>query len=624
MGSCTNTGDTGRPGDSRPQLSGSVKAGLVVVVVAVVALAGFNTLTRLRHFSPDSYFYLQMAENAASGRGLSHTTHDIATVEHLDSVDEPLPTTIWTPLYPILIAALHKFGLDLTDAALLVSWAGFAATILVMFFLVRRTHGEPLAFLSAAYLTLNGSLAYVTGYAWSETTGIAFTALTFYLVALLRDGTTRPRTVAVLAGAAAGLAFATKYALLPIMGLAALALLEKSDLKRTARTLFFYGLGFLVIAAPVFARNWLVDGSPLGPGRPPSDRGLVHNLFDLGGAFTLAVVPPHFISPAIQATVCWALILVLLVSLAFGRARRRMGAALRTCLMPAFWQGNCRLLTLWGAGYLLFLAVYRTFVWVDPLGPRLASPGVVAIVVPALAFATCALRLRTRGAIAAAWVMLVLSAAAGARLALAPPVDDLERYLRQSERNRWLAEHTRAGDLIIGDHLEAFPRFVPGRTIVNFLEWPGMDPPLDYDRLMRVVARHGASYERVLFAPLKSRLEPEALAAIRGPLLADIEAGRWEQHPALRLQAELSDGYVFTVAVPGKDASEDVATLPPPALPGGADVDESSSAPLEGAAEQGAQERQGLHVQAEEARQGMGPLQTAPEPADGVRIPEAP
>jgi len=188
---------------------------LVLAIAAYLGLFGFNSLTRLRQFSPDSMNYVDVARSIVNGRGITQSTLGYNQYHFVVEGEIPTPFVTQPPVYPLLIALTSRFAIPYPDAALLVSTIFYGLVLLATFLMMRAWYDEQAALLTVACLLFYYPLLRVSSFAWSEPVGIAFCFAAFWLLAHTRQASVRQGQLVFLAGLVMGLAFSTRYAFLP-------------------------------------------------------------------------------------------------------------------------------------------------------------------------------------------------------------------------------------------------------------------------------------------------------------------------------------------------------------------------------------------------------------------------
>jgi 4-amino-4-deoxy-L-arabinose transferase-like glycosyltransferase len=526
-------------------------------------LLGYDSVTRLRYFSPDSKYYVEAARYIVNGEGISYSTADWKQALAYERVDVPRPMTIWMPLYPILIATGMKLGLPGADAALLLSLFSGAMIVWLIYLLARRVHDENLAVLAAGYVAASGVMFHIGVRAWSETTGIAFLGLAFLLTVLDRREGARKYWIPIAAGAAACGAFYARYALLPMAGFVALMFIEGRDWRATLRNWVLFTATYVLLALPALVRNYLVTGIVLGATRDPSNKGLLVNIGTIYASYVTSLLPSFMIPPLVQWVLATLFILTLLVMLAFPAKRARFMA----CVRRGFVSGQAHVFTVWALGYIVYIVLYRTKTHFDPLDARIGSPGFIPLAVPVLAFLTCRFSLgpRVQRRLSATLISLAIVMAIGI-MAFNPHIDDRQKVTSASEVKSWILNETTPRDLVIGDDLTDITFVDPERTVALLYLTDSEPDQISAEQFFEVVKRQCGQYERVFLTLSNFRLRPmyprskneeEARASFhrralrtRGVFLTDLIEGRLERYPGIHFIKEVKDGYLFRVDCP--------------------------------------------------------------------------
>lgn len=424
---------------------------------------------------------------------------------------------------------------------------------MVVYALARRAYNEPLAFLAVAYLAVSGFFFKIATTAWSETTGIAFLALAFYLVALDRSTRARQLWIPIAAGVAACLALYARYALLPMAGVAGLLLIERKDARATLRNWALFGGAYLMVALPLLLRNAHLSDTVLGPHRPASDVGLLSNLARLYLSTATSVLAPFQLRSVARWLLPaeWLLVTLAVLSVLVGLFFRRFRARVRGGLHPSFLGGKRYVFTAWALGYLAYIVVYRSYTHFDPLDARLLAPGLVPLAVPVTAFLAGFFRLSETGLRRWTAGFLVLGLAMAGAIAFALPVTDYSKWVARSERMSWVYHETTARDLVIGDGLMDVTALDPARTVLLFDITSVPSLQLRADTLFAVVRKHCGDYDRT-FLVLSKHRPRGGWKATRGQFLADLMEGRLDAYPGVTLVREMGDGYVFRIACPAE------------------------------------------------------------------------
>ncbi len=511
---------------------------LLLAVLCYLILFGFNSLTRLRRFSPDSMNYVDVARNIATGRGVVQSTLGFNQPHWDSSRVMPTPLTSQPPLYPLSIALLGFAGLSWADAALLAPVLSYGAILALTYLLVQELFDPGAALIATAGLLLYAPLRLVSSCAWSEAPAMAWAWLGFWLLARTRHTLRQRYAWPALAGLVTGLAFATRYAFLPLFGLGIVLLIEPQDRRWTARNLALYTAAFALPALWVIGRSLYFDGALLGPARNPSLRGFGLNWSDM----TDALFKMYLENVERESQGLWFRLSLLGMGLILA-AQRRLGKTLE----KVFLGGKAYLLTGWALSYLALLLYQRTQTHFDRLGPRLIVPAGVTIVLLWSALLVKTLRLEAKYLIYGA--LLLAALAIRDQVALwqeRSPRSEADAIAR-SERLSWVAQHTTLRDLIVGDDTIDLPFYFGYEASISFSPYPYTDYP-DYRLLMDYLEPRCAAHPN-MFLVLRNRCDRESCWRRRyGDFIADLTAGRTAAYPGVILHRRLSDGIVFRLA----------------------------------------------------------------------------
>lgn len=232
---------------SHTSLPGSLRPRILIVCVTAL-LGGALTLASTPHgigLSPDSTAYVAGARNLLAGHGFVR----------MSARDEPVPITLYPPLYSVALAFPGLFGVDALDAARLVNALLFAATgaLIGLALLAGRPDRLALAIAGEALFLISPDMLTLHAMAWSEP---LFLTLTIIVLLALEE----PRTTAglgrwILLSILVAIALLARYAALALLATAAIRLLlaaGRPPAQRVRRALLL-----LAIAGPPLALWWL-------------------------------------------------------------------------------------------------------------------------------------------------------------------------------------------------------------------------------------------------------------------------------------------------------------------------------------------------------------------------------
>ncbi|MEX2015407.1 MAG: glycosyltransferase family 39 protein, partial [Candidatus Hydrogenedentales bacterium] len=431
--------------------NGSTRAWCALFALAAAVLVGlvlYNTLRLEGSYTPDSLFYIDAARNLNAGRGLSSS---MAELDRLMAADQALPVsfTLWAPMYPLAIAGVALTGIPPTAAAFVVAVVAYGGVLFAAFLLAQRMAGPVAGALAVGLLAHLPPLLMCGQTAWSETLGLTFLLLSLWLLARPRsdDGqNVRQLLEPNLAGVLAGLAFATRYALGPIVVLGPAVYLAQRG-RSGWRQAAAFGAGGAVAVLPVALRNFTRSGIPAGGGATASEV----TFADIAWRALAAMRESYWQDSFLFRAIVVAMIIAVGASVVWQRIRPKNPLE----ATKSFWP-NARVLASWAALYLAFLLVAQLRVRVDPLNVRLLLP-VLVVVPPLVAAALVRYALPQRVAAGFAAVLLAVAIVpqannarliAGMRL---PPVYDVAERIPAVGAIAWLAERVQPHDFIIAE-----------------------------------------------------------------------------------------------------------------------------------------------------------------------------
>jgi Dolichyl-phosphate-mannose-protein mannosyltransferase len=475
--------------------------------------------------------YVNVARNIASGKGITQPTLGFNQPRFAINDTIPTPLTAEPPLYPLLIALFCETGLSAPKAALLVSSLGTAAVFLLAYLLAVTLYNQNVGLVAVSSLLFYYPWRRVTIYAWSEPIGIALSLLSLWF-AIRRVA--RTRLDIFLAGFAAGLAFATRYALLPLVCVGAIFLLVNSSLwKRKILDTCLYLAGFAMIGTLVLSRNVIVGGSLM-----PS-----FNSFGLGLVGVITLITKSLLDGYLGVS-------------SFGRQSLLFIVTLLTIcfiiyLRPKqdfkllFFVHNRYVLGFWSFGYLLFLVVVRSNVDSEDIR-RLVVPAGITLVIIWSALLVTALKSIAEWIKPLVLVLILLLIFRETRALLTTPLLDPEEVVQSSARLTWIARNTSSQDLVIGDDTMDIPFFLNGRLSISFSPYPNTDHAA-YDGILAYCRRHCDEYRDIYLILSSHFTDEQSWRTEYGDFFADLVFGHTENYPELVIVGQLSDATVFRI-----------------------------------------------------------------------------
>ncbi len=231
------------------------------VLAGAVALWLSYSLNGAPYISNDGYQYLDAASNLAAGR--CFCTRVALFDEQVAFGHFPVPFTHFAPGYPLLIAAVSRFGVAPETAGYLLSAVGYLAVLWLMQAIALELGAR--AWVGAAFSLLWIADAGALFYASMVATESLFTAFLLALVALaVRDARRQDSSFVVLTGigVVAGLSYGVRYPGLFLVGCAVVYLVVRAWRVPRARR----GAGAGILAAALLTgsiqiRNVIYTGS---------------------------------------------------------------------------------------------------------------------------------------------------------------------------------------------------------------------------------------------------------------------------------------------------------------------------------------------------------------------------
>jgi hypothetical protein len=517
----------------------------MALVAMLIGLRVYSSITRLHAFwDPDTMNFVDIARHIGRGDGLAQST--LGFNQPRISADDPIPfpLTSQAPGFPLLIALLGLFGMQLTTAALLLSALGTVALLALIYAVALACYPRSAGCIALGVLAVYYPLEYVTIVPFSETVGISLELLALWLLLRARADArwslrSWPAWMLLGSGLAAGLAFSTRYVLSAglLVGVAFVLLESQRKLRDSA----LFMIGAVAPVALVLLRNLKLLGA-LIPSPNPSTLGLAEILRSefwmlFSGYFRFA----DKLGPSVSSALLLGLLAGLLGLLAWR-------GELRARLRELFFERGRYLLPLWSVTYLLLLTRQRlsfNFDWT----PRLLLPASVVLILLLSALVARVLGARSRQIVYAALaLLLVIGMRSEARRFLAASSYDEERFLAHSGKLSWLAQRRAERNLIIGNDTVYVPFFFDNFAAISFSPYPYTDHA-EYGKLLSYVEKHGRGYDHVYVVCDDTTDGRSSRDFDYGPFVQDLFAGRISSYPALRRLPSPPGTHVFELTL---------------------------------------------------------------------------
>lgn len=508
--------------------------GRIIFVAALIyfTLIVYNSVTRTGRFSPDSMNYVNVARNIAAGKGITQPTLGFNQPRFGLDDKPPSPFTAQAPLYPIMIALVSRTGLAPEHGALLLSSVAYGIVFLLVHALAAALYNQNVALTAVSVLLFYEPLRWIADFAWTDGIGTALMLLALWLLASPR----RDRWFLLCAGLATGLAFATRYAFLPLFFAGAVFLLITSQPWRCKLIdASLYAFGGAIPAGLVWGRNLLVSGAVM-----PSF--LNDNSPFVGNAMSVFRALFEDYSGVISSPLPFVLLGLSLVAISLSpMARHGLGRHLREIVLSQ----RRSILLVWVAAFLGFLIVGRSYSHFD-IDARVVAPAGVVMIVLWSVFALQAVRIPGRWISLLALSLLALGIWREARVTARTPPFDLQEIVRSSEQLTWIANYTSNQDLIIGDDTIDIPFYLQREATVSFSPYPYTEYPT-YEKIIAYARKHCGEYRKIYLVLHRSDRREQEYRSRYGEFFTDIMYGRVEKYPEIIVVRHLGNGSIHKI-----------------------------------------------------------------------------
>ncbi|WP_173067617.1 hypothetical protein [Sulfurimicrobium lacus] len=337
---------------------------LICLLVIVAVIFQWTLTPKGAATSPDSLYYLNVAQHISQGLGVVETNFD------LDVAAPYKPMTSWPPLYPVVLSSVMGTDADPEMAAKYLGILLFALSVLIFAVLATQIVGVFGGILASLFLMLQVPVFAVYTYAWSEVLFVPLVLLAYALAAhgyfaSQRDVKLgRAQVSAVFAVLALIAACYTRY--IGLVFAPPLLWTIYLSMEKGKRGRYVVGMSLLMLLSmlPLFVRNYLLTGSISGVQRALSDQSFWMNLHALGKVFGLHLL--HFDALQFVTLIGGSVVAAIYVF----RIRK---AEQRSYVENRYEIGAITLPLVWLVSYLgalVFLSTWKAF---DPIDTRLVS-----------------------------------------------------------------------------------------------------------------------------------------------------------------------------------------------------------------------------------------------------------
>lgn len=477
---------------------------LITTIFALLAVVYFgamifNTMNFGGKYSPDSFVYESVAQNISVGNGIAISMLPLGEAV-VGNKTLPTPVTHYAPGYPLLVAL---FGGEELFVPVLMLGAFLFLTYWVMSLYFNRAS----ALLGVALLTQFVPLREAASTAWSETTGLVFLALLFLALGYPRRG----RLVSVLplmAGLLAGLGYASRYALIPLIPIGLLFLIEmeskfRLNFKKTLMNWILFAGGASLVVVPIIARNWYYGFGASGAIDHSISQSLSKIMSDLLVIGSEVTRPATSYSMVVYGSLLSLLVIgVIIVS--------RTG--LEGLNLKKEWQGKQLLFLAWPLAYLVFLTYCEATMPIDPVDQRLTLPAFAVIVMALSALVT---KLSSLPKLVMATALVIMGASAYEEMHQAKMASEMIAKRGGVEERKppdglvWLSLNAKPSDLVVAEDGLAIPFYAPQTRVLYFSGKLSDQDVISSGKFLDYVGNH-EDYDRVLFVLKGDVSEPMA------------------------------------------------------------------------------------------------------------------
>ncbi len=486
---------------------------IIAIVTLIAGISFYKIITHGLYLSPDSYIYLDIAQNIQQGRGLVHSFVLTSELDRWEGNHSYVPMGYWAPGFPIYLfmtKTIGRFRSFATSGAVSI-WITLVATLITLSLMLTHIYNFRASLWGILFFSLFYPITYSYSWVWSDGVVIPFMLGTLWLI--IENKRSHYKMQLFLAGIFAGVAFSIRYIqgiLLPygFLILLLFGFIQNKNISLKAKginTLLYsiiYWSGWLCFSTPVLLRNWIVTETWLGPPRPTNSIPLFHNMKYAFNSLIKEGFSPVLIPTEIQPALILAFFLVCLLLLII----RKRHISIREIFYNHFF-----LICLgWAMIYLLSITLYASFYQMDLLGHRLLLPFSMVMMVILSAICERIFPIPTWGI--AMGVVLSLFSFYNSYPCESAPFSTTMTVLQNNPRVEWICSNTHAGDWIIGDSTFDITLLCNDRRSLCFVPGTSLDIPpskKEWDTFFQkkgtdtsrvfIVLRKGVPFEEVYY-----------------------------------------------------------------------------------------------------------------------------
>lgn len=498
----------------------------ISLVTVYVILFGYFSMTHGNPFHPDFMNYVDVAKNIKEGRGIVQSTLGYNQKNFYEENDIPSQFLSQPLFYPVAIVLVSYLGFSPHIAAFILSTLCFGWLLLLGFALAKLLYGIREGVLTVLLLIFYLPLSVTVKYGLSEPLACVFLLLT--LMIFIQSA----RRYAIVAGITAGMAFATRYAFLPLFLVGLCFFIKESrSFKEKLKGCFLFSLGFAIPAAMVFGHHFYVSGQLMSLPNPVTE-----SFFSIFYHTLRAIFGEYFETFPIVLEARWMAVVLLLTTMVLCYFCRKS-------MKDIFWNHYRYLLWLWPLFYVVFLDWERSHFYFDAIDVRLVLPAGITLIVLWSALFEKAVNVRLfllQNVLAFAALFLTIKVAYQIKKTPEYFPSDM---VKQSEVMSWIDQNTNSVDLIIANDAVDIPFVFGDRGAISYSYYPDTEE-IDEKMLQKFISTHSGKYKRIFFIFRTSFDQDKDYGTLINQLLKDPNS----KFPQIRFVKKVQDGYIFELA----------------------------------------------------------------------------
>ncbi|HOV33825.1 MAG TPA: hypothetical protein PLX23_10750 [Candidatus Hydrogenedens sp.] len=473
----------------------------IIIVVGIfsfiVGITLFKVIAYGLYLSPDSYIYLDIAQNIYDGRGIVHSFILTSELDRWNGDDSYMPVSYWTPGFPLCIALIKNISKSISTKMAGASFISISFLLTIIIIFVQLTHFYNLQTgLWGLILTLIFyPLIYTYSWVWSDGVIIPFFLICLWLI--LEGRTQHSKVCFFLAGIVAGIAFSIRYILgilLPfgwaMLIVFCLSQRDESWTKKCYKSVVnstSFLIGWACLGIPIVIRNIRVTGSMLGLARPVSNIAIWQNIkYSFTSLFT-EFLPPNIVPSEIQGSLLIAIILLSILVVILRKNYAEVKQVFLNCFIIIY--------LCWALVYLITILIYASIYQIDTLEHRLLLPFTITMIIISAALFAKIFSFPF-------WGMTILSTLAIVCFCYIYPIKGesfytTTNYTKGNPRTEWACTNTLPTDWIIGDSTFDLTLACVHRRSLCFVPGSYQDTPPDKNTFDKFIKKVSSTNPRI-------------------------------------------------------------------------------------------------------------------------------